>query len=235
MRIRDRDVRRILTAPFERRHWRALWGIFRVHEHPFQALMRYLTNGGRYPWRPGLRTPLGVVRPVLHSYHDLLTVNEVFCREDYGNGDGVRAVVDVGANVGLAALFFLTRSPDVRVWCCEPDPANLDRLRETLRDHLDRVTVVPEAVVSDERPTVRFTPMGRYGHVDEQGDLEVPAVSLAAVLRAVHEKVGTVDLVKVDTEGTEWELVQSAPADVPVRAFVYEDRHGRTRWLTSPT
>ena len=127
VRIRDRDVRRILAAPVDLRHWRALRRMFSVYEQPGRALIRYLTNAGGYPWQPGLRTPSGVVRPVLTSYHDLLTVNEVFCRQDYGDGEGVDTVVDIGANVGLAALFFLTRSPGVRVWCCEPDPANLER------------------------------------------------------------------------------------------------------------
>lgn len=231
MRLHDRDVRRILLAPFEPRHWRALWHMFRTYDHPVQALVRYVGNGGRYPWQPGLRTPSGTVRPVLHSYHDLLTVNEVFCRRDYGNGRGVRTVVDVGANVGLASLYFLTRSRDVRVWCCEPDPANLARLRETLRNHLDRVTIIDKAVVADERARVRFAPMGRYGHLDEHGELEVPAVSLAEVLRTVQGEVGSIDLVKIDTEGTERDLVRSAPADVTVRSFVYEDERGRTRWV----
>jgi FkbM family methyltransferase len=232
MRVHDRDVRRILAAPFAPRHWRALWFLFRIHEQPLRALARYLTNRGDYPWQPGLRTPLGVVRPVLTSYHDLLTVNEVFCRHDYGDGEGVRTVVDVGANVGLAALFFLTRSPDVRVWCCEPDPANLDRLRETLRPYLDRVTVVPKAVTAEPVDSVRFAPQGRYGHIDDAGPLEVEAVSLAELLRSVERHASPIDLVKIDTEGTELELLRSAPADLPVRAFVYEDEHGRTRWAS---
>lgn len=235
MRIHDRDVRRILAAPFEPRHWRALWRLFRVHEQPFRALARYLTNGGRYPWRPGLRTPLGVVRPELTSYHDLLTVNEVFCRQDYGDGEGVRTVVDIGANVGLAALFFLTRSPEVRVWCCEPDPANLARLRETLRPYLERVTVVPKAVTAEPLDSVRFAPQGRYGHIDEAGTIEVAAIGVADLLRSVEAERAPIDLVKIDTEGTELDLVRSAPDDVRVRAFVYEDEHGRTRWTSGST
>lgn len=234
MRVHDRDLRRIATAPFELRHWRALRGVFRVHEQPLQALRRYLTNRGQYPWEPGLRTPLGVIRPRLQSYHDLLTVNEVFCRGDYGDGRGVRTVVDVGANVGLAALYFLTRSPDVRVWCCEPDPANLARLRETLRPYLDRVTIVPKAVTPEPVGFVRFAAQGRYGHIDESGALEVEAVSLAELLRTVAREGSPIDLVKIDTEGTEPELVRSLPEDVRVGAVVYEDEHGRTRWTKGP-
>lgn len=234
MRVRDRDVRRLLTAPFERRHWRAFRGTFLVHDRPLEALRRYVFNAGEYPWQPTLRTPTGKVAPELFSYHDLLTVNEVFCRGDYGDGRGVRTVVDVGANVGLAALYFLTRSPEVRVWCCEPDPENLARLRETLRPYLDRVTIVPKAVTPEPVGFVRFAAQGRYGHIDESGALEVEAVSLAELLRTVAREGAPIDLVKIDTEGTEPELVRSLPEDVAVGAVVYEDEHGRTRWASGP-
>jgi FkbM family methyltransferase len=230
VRIRDRDLRRIAGAPFDLRHWRALRRMFRVYEHPLAATRRYLGNSGSYPWSPGLRTPLGVVRPELTSYHDLLTVNEVFCRNDYGHARDVRAVVDVGANVGLAALFFLTRSPDVRVWCCEPDPVNLARLRTTLSGHLDRVTIIAKAVTPEPVDFVRFAAAGRYGHIDVGGSLEVPAIGIAELLRNVSREVGEIGLLKIDTEGTELELVRAVPSDVPVRAVVYEDDHGRTRW-----
>ena len=56
VRIRDRDLRRILAAPVDPRHWGALRRMFSVYEQPGRALIRYLTNAGRYPWQPGLRT-----------------------------------------------------------------------------------------------------------------------------------------------------------------------------------
>ena len=204
--------------------------MFSVYEQPVRALARYLSNSGHYPWQPGLRTPSGVVRPVLTSYHDLLTVNEVFCRQDYGDGAAVDTVVDIGANVGLATLFFLTRSDRVRVWCCEPDPANLERLTETLRGRLDRVTIVSKAVTAEPVSCVRFSAGGRYGRIDAEGTLEVPAISIGELLRSVTRSVGHIDLVKIDTEGSELELLRAIPPEIPVRALVYEDETGRTRW-----
>jgi hypothetical protein len=38
-------------------------------------------------------------------------------------------VGNIGANIDLAALFWLTRRPDCRVWCYEPNPQNVARLR----------------------------------------------------------------------------------------------------------
>lgn len=230
MRFVDRDVRRIAGAVLDRRHWHALRRMFQVYEQPMRAIFRYATNSGAYPWQPGLRTPLGTVRPELTSYHDLLTVNEVFCRNDYGEGRHARTVVDIGANVGLAALFFLTRSTDVRVWCCEPDPANLRRLRHTLIDYLDRVTIISRAVTSEELDSVRFSAAGRYGHIDPEGPLVVPAIGIGALLDRIAQETQGIDLVKIDTEGTELDLVRAVPAHMSVGAIVYEDNDGRTRW-----
>ena len=50
---------------------------------------------GDYPYRCPVRTPAGIVAPTLHSSHDMFTVNEVFCREDYAAGPALRTVVDM--------------------------------------------------------------------------------------------------------------------------------------------
>ncbi len=141
VRLRDRDVLRIAMAPLLPRHWAALARMFTTYQQPGAALRRYLGNTGAYQWQPVLRTPLGDVRPALSNYHDLLTVNEVFCRRDYGSGKGVEVVVDIGANIGLAALFFLTRNSSSRAYCFEPDPANAAALRSTLTGYEDRYTL----------------------------------------------------------------------------------------------
>jgi len=101
-RFRDRSLHALASAPFQCRHWETLARMFGTYDRPVASLGRYLWNGGHYPWRPQLRTPMGTVSPLLESYHDLLTVNEVFCRRDYGNAKHCTTIVDIGANVRLA-------------------------------------------------------------------------------------------------------------------------------------
>ena len=236
MRIRDRDVKRLLAAPLQPRHWLGLGRALSVYGDPKEALRRYLGNTGIYPWAPTLRTPMGTVRPVLTSYHDLLTVQEIFCRHDYGSARDVQVVVDVGANVGLAALFFLTRRPDVRVYCFEPDPSNTARLRQTLVGLEDRYVLDERAVTPDQRDSVTFLPLGRYGRVvpaHQRGTVVVPAASIMDVLTHVLKEVPHIDLVKVDTEGTEPALVSALAASglrPRIGSVVYEDARSRTRW-----
>jgi FkbM family methyltransferase len=235
VRLVDREIKRIVKAPADGRHWRALLGIFQTFDQPVAALARYLTNSGRYPWQTTLRTPLGRARVVLIDRHDLLTINEVFCRFDYGSC-GRRTVVDIGANAGFASLFFLTRHRDTRVWAFEPDAANLDRLRSNLAPFEGRYAVVEAAVTSNNVPSVRFVTAGRYGHIASASEagVEVRAVSIACALRAIAREAGPIDLVKIDTEGTELDLVAAIPSDVVVREVRYEDNTGRVVAIHPP-
>src|SRR5262245_28245592 len=127
---------------------------------------RYLLGGGTYPYPCSVRTPLGLIRPRLYSHHDVWTVVEIFCREDYRAPASIRCVVDVGSNIGISALYFLTRNPACRCYLYEPDPRNVARLEDNLVA-CPRRWQLQEAAVGPEEGTVSFgrEPTGRYGAV----------------------------------------------------------------------
>jgi FkbM family methyltransferase len=230
-RILDRDIGWMLRAPLQRRHWRALGGLLTRVQPGREALRRYVTQQGAYPWDIRVKTPAGAVPIRLYSRHDLLTVNEIFCRLDYGT-EAPALVVDFGANIGLAALFWLTRRPDCRVWCYEPNPENVPRLRQTLSGYEGRYELV-EAAIGPVATRARFTfdDSGRYGRLSDELDmgaeLEVPVLGLRDELARVERHEGRgVELVKIDTEGSEPELLASLPAGSP--PVLWED-NGRVK------
>lgn len=194
--------RNVLAAP----NWRALARMPRVYRRPLHNARRYFTGGGAYPYTVELKTPLGVETPTLWSHHDLLTVNEVFCREDYGTPRPAEVVVDVGSNVGLSALWFLTRTQAARVHCFEPVPENAERLERTLANHPGRFTL-DRSAVADAAGEVEFgtEPTGRYGGIglDHATSITVPCRAIADVLDEVLAEHGRIDLLKIDTEGAE--------------------------------
>jgi FkbM family methyltransferase len=196
-------VVRELFAP---RNYLALWRSRRVYERPLDGARRYFLGRGDYPTEFAVRTPLGVVAPKLHHPHDMFTINEVFCREDYRAGPGLRTVVDLGSNIGISALYFLTRDPAARVWCYEPVPRNADRLEDNLDAYRDRFTL-ERAAVADRAGRVRFgiEESGRYGGIDREleSEIEVPCLDVNSVLSRVLDEVERIDVLKVDTEGAE--------------------------------
>jgi FkbM family methyltransferase len=178
---------------------------------------RYFTGRGSYPYDCEVRTPSGMVRPRLWAHDDLLTVNEIFCRLDYAAGPDVRVVVDIGSNIGISALYFLTRNADSRCYLYEPVPRNVERLRRNLDLFRGRWTV-EEAAVWDRDGVVEFgvEPTGRYGGIGiaMPNRIEVPCLSINDVLERVIEREGHVDVVKVDTEGAEVDTVAAIRPDL---------------------
>jgi FkbM family methyltransferase len=214
MRICDRSIGRMLGAPFELRHYRVLGSMFAASDGVgsfADTLRRYGFAAGRYPHTVRLRTPTGVVAPTLYSYHDMLTVNEVFFRHDY-RSDGAEVVVDIGANIGLSALYFLTRNTTCRCTLFEPVPENVRKLKQTLsgfesRYELKEVAVAPSAGMCE----FGVEPTGRYGGLGRETGrkISVQCVDMNGVLGEVLAESGRIDVLKIDTEGSERALVDA--------------------------
>lgn len=215
--VAGRPLSSFARAPFERHQLNCLRGILTAYEKPLDGLGRYALGRGTYPHRIAVRTPLGVMRPTLHSHDDLLTATEVFCRMDYPAGDDVEVVVDVGSNIGLSALYFLTRNRRARVHLFEPDPRNLPRLRENLAGFEDRYEL-DEAAVSDTsgREAFGLEPTGRYGGLGWPGEktIEVQTRAINDVLEAVLEREKHIDVLKLDTEDYEILTVRAIRPDL---------------------
>ncbi len=160
------------------------------------------------------------MRPRLWTSHDLLTVNEVFCRLDYAAPPDTRVVVDVGSNVGISALYFLTRDPAVRCHLFEPVPQNVARLRHNLARFEGRWTLT-EAAVWDRETTASFgvESTGRYGGIGVElpEQIEVRCLDVNAVLADVLEREERIDVLKLDTEGAEADTVAAIRPELLAR------------------
>jgi FkbM family methyltransferase len=203
----------------------ALGRMLRVYERPLSAAARYFLGRGQYPCSVRLRTPAGVTPVTLFNSHDAITVHEIFCRDDYSCPAPPRVVVDLGSNIGISALYFLTRSPSTYCELYEPDPRNVSRLLTNLAGFSDRFTL-HEHAVADTQGVLPFErePTGRYGSLNlATSGLTGEAAGTAAIspsragtdvidvqvehvnsaLQHAIDRHGVVDLLKVDTEGTE--------------------------------
>jgi FkbM family methyltransferase len=187
--------------------------MWRVCADPREMAWRYLSGRGEYPYRCELRTPLGRVAPLVHGHDDLVTVVEVFCRLDYAAPPDVRVVFDLGSNIGISALYFLTRNPHCRCRLYEPVPRNVERLRENLAGFEDRFELT-EAAVWDRAGTVTFgvEPTGRYGGIGIAAPetIDVRCLDINEVLADEP----SVDVLKVDTEGAEIATVAAIRPDL---------------------
>jgi FkbM family methyltransferase len=212
-----RTLKRVVRAIFRRRNYRALKNSLLKYERPFDGLRRYLFQAGRYPVTMPIRTPLGVVRPVTYSHHDMLTVSEVFCREDYECSEQIRTVVDIGSNIGISALYFLTRNSEAFVYLFEPQPVNCQKLLKNLEHFKGRYEFQPIAIaLGDGEAEMGFEETGRYGGIGtgHETKIRIPCREVGGVLRGIIEKRGEIDVLKIDTETLEDEILAAIPGDL---------------------
>jgi FkbM family methyltransferase len=205
------------------RNYRALWQMMRRAPDFRETARRYFLGGGEYPWRCRVRTPLGTIAPRVYSHHDVWTVNEVFFREDYKAPSTLRIAVDIGSNIGISALYFLTRNPQSRVYLFEADARNVERLRANVEELAGRCTIEHAAVVPVAAGDVTFVSeeTGRYGHVAADGSgAPVNGRGINEVLESVLAREPRIDLLKIDTEGLEVETIRAIRADVRRRIEV---------------
>jgi hypothetical protein len=128
--VGERPIIGVFAAIFSMRHWKAGANMFRVYDDVVDAYARYLFARGRYPASIGVRTPLGRICPTIYSFHDMMTINEIFCRQDYRASASDQIVADFGSNIGISTLYFLTRNNRSFVYCHEPLPMNCARFKK---------------------------------------------------------------------------------------------------------
>jgi FkbM family methyltransferase len=224
-----RSPRLVIESALTPAHYVALARMVKLYPDFPAVAKRYFAGGGHYPWPCRIRTPTGEVAPTTYTHHDIFTVHEIFGREDYRAGPDLGVVVDIGSNIGISALYMLTRNRSSRCFLFEPVPRNAERLCANLTGYESRYELT-EAAVAPTGGTVRFTveETGRYGGIGVAGteQIDVECLAVADVLGGVLEREATIDLLKIDTEGAERSTIAAIGSDLlaRIRTICFETR-----------
>jgi FkbM family methyltransferase len=124
----------------------------------------------------------------------------------------VQTVLDLGANVGFASIYFAHRLPGAAVYAVEPSPSSFALLEENLARNVPRARALRAAVAV--KPKALFIVEGHYGGlthvVPQRVSTGAPVDGLP--LTALLDRAGFdfADLVKIDIQGDEAALFRDA-------------------------
>ena len=120
--------------------------------------------------------------------------------------DKVETIIDCGANIGMASLYFASAYPAARIYGVEADPENFAVLRSNTAGE-PRIVPIHGCIVPTPQDTVLFNNHGpAWGRkLGDRDGIHVPAISLDALLAA--HGIARVDLLKMDIEGAEREVL----------------------------
>lgn len=189
----------------------------RVAFEPLEGLEREREIGrlAALPRSQPTRTPLlGRELEIPDGLSFVWTVPDVVERGVYlfpAEGDAPR-IVDGGANVGLASLYWKSRWPACRVEAFEPDPAICGMLRRNLVAWGAGDVRVEEAALWSFAGELAFRGDGADGgRVVDRGEV---ATDRVAAVRLRDRLAEPVDLLKLDVEGAELELLRDCAEDL---------------------
>lgn len=182
---------------------------FFVFEKPLSVIFHYLRikpyRGQTIGLRNGLRICLS------DNPLDASTVFVIFVKEDYGKIVRAGIVIDIGANIGVFSLY-VAQSGVEKIYAYEPNRSAYNVLLRNISVNGLEKTIIPRrlAVSGCDRETVKI-PLGSSpynkimrGNTSEVFE-EVSTVTLDTIIS--ENNLDSVDLVKIDCEGAEYEII----------------------------
>ncbi|MEO6283964.1 MAG: FkbM family methyltransferase [Dyadobacter sp.] len=141
-------------------------------------------------------------------------------------------VIDVGANVGFFDILLLSKIGKADIYAYEPLESNLRQLKNTSESNIlfkESVNIKPFAVTglpvealslyandTDDAQVVAST-IGGFNESNVK-EISVSAISLCDILQDMPRE--TIDLLKMDCEGSEYEIIFNTPVDLLSRINV---------------
>jgi|APTNR8051073442_1049403.scaffolds.fasta_scaffold02574_10 FkbM family methyltransferase len=169
-----------------------------------------------------------------YDYISLLNlVNEIFINGEYlfESETASPKILDCGANIGMAALFFKKLFPGAEIVCFEPNPLSYKLLEMNVRGNdLQHVTIINKAV-ADEVGKLDFFIGNEKGSViaslsEDRNNTSRISVDAIRLSEFIGER--KFDLAKIDVEGAEHAVINDLILDNKINSigeFMIEYHH----------
>jgi FkbM family methyltransferase len=150
-----------------------------------------------------------------------------------------RSIIDAGANTGFSSVFFALKYPDARVVALEPEPENFSFLVRNTAD-APNVVAIQGALWSTEGTLPLFDPgIGSWGFRVENATPTTPGSAslerLGEVAALTVDRIrrdqqwAEVDILKLDIEGAELDVLESASQWIGSVTCLVAELHDRFR------
>ncbi len=165
---------------------------------------------------------------------DLATLLQMFWNREYEFELAVapRVIVDAGANVGYASLYFAARYPDARIFAIEPEAMNFKQLQ---KNTVDNAQIVPiHAALWNQDATLAVVDVGEgswgfrvRAQKEREPGIGVRGITMASLM--AEYRLDRVDILKLDVEGAEKEIFEDSAAWIDSVGVVVAELHDKYR------
>jgi len=134
-----------------------------------------------------------------------------------------KVIVDIGANIGIASIYYATIFPSAKIYAFEPEPNNFKLLQKNIAGYAN-IKPYCIALGKENKETTIYNPcsskneFSTFSIVDDPAERESKS-GITVTLRKTSEildEIGArgIDLIKIDTEGSEYDILTSFDEEV---------------------
>ncbi len=137
----------------------------------------------------------------------------IFIREEYNfEVVGVPStIIDAGANVGFAAIYFANKFPDATIVCLEPESSNFRLLQKNVALYPNIITIQKGLWSKSTSLQIIDTGLDNWGFTVKECPKDTPgAIDALSIVDIMQQfKFTKLGLVKIDIEGSEKEVLEA--------------------------
>lgn len=190
----------------------------------------YLYSKIKFPQRttislPGTKGTI-VLRP---ATSDLKVFEQIFLNEEYRCPIDTPpdVIIDAGANIGLASIYFSITYPHAKIIAVEPESSNYELLLENVKNYTN--VFCEKAGLWDKNTYLLISNPGTQKHSFKVEESSTPQGIKAVTvdeLMAKHQ-LPFIDIVKMDIEGAEKEVFSNHPAWISKVGMIVIELHDK--------
>ncbi|MBU1682748.1 FkbM family methyltransferase, partial [Patescibacteria group bacterium] len=144
---------------------------------------------------------------------DMAIFKQIFIQKDYDFPINMnpKFIIDGGANVGYASLFFANKFPDAEIVAIEPEDSNFEVLQKNTSEYKQVKTIKAGIWHKKAKLKIVGTEWGKCGfmtkEVDTADTYDAKTITIDEILK--QSKYDEIDILKLDVEGAEKEIFSS--------------------------
>lgn len=147
---------------------------------------------------------------------DVETYEQVFINQEYDflAETQPKTIVDAGANIGLASIYFANKYPGAKIIAIEPEQSNFELLKDNIAPYPNIIPIQASLWHKDEEINLIDPGLGKWGFMTEikVSSKSLPGDTCQAVVAMTLDKImkdynlEKIDILKIDIEGAEREV-----------------------------
>ncbi len=185
--------------------------------------------------RPAIKFPFFLRVPG----SDIQTFTQVFFGQDYDFPveRTPKVIVDAGANIGLASIYFSNRFPDAKIIAIEPEESNLEIIRKNISQYGNITLVCGALWHKNSRINLVDPGRGKWGFMTQtqedegqgHGEVvhEVQGMTVDTIMK--EHGINHIDILKIDIEGAELEVFRDSSSWIDKVDALIVELHDRMK------